>query len=87
MIQSILQENQPGSKFCFAAGDLKVECEDDLVSSHHNLLLFRIINSAKMFQKVSMLFLFQDFTPRPTGGPGGNGVTGDDGGDGGNGGE
>merc|ERR1712150_31504 len=24
------KENQPGSKFCFAAGDLKVECEDDL---------------------------------------------------------
>merc|ERR1712037_1014133 len=26
------KENQPGSKFCFAAGDLKVECEDDLAS-------------------------------------------------------
>merc|ERR1712033_58196 len=23
-------EDQPGSKYCFAAGDMKVECEDDM---------------------------------------------------------
>merc|ERR1712098_892855 len=24
------KEDQPGSKYCFAAGDMKVECEDDM---------------------------------------------------------
>merc|ERR1712037_601725 len=24
------KENQPGSKYCFAAGDMKVECEEDM---------------------------------------------------------
>merc|ERR1719381_13779 len=24
------KENQPGSKYCFGAGDMKVECEDDM---------------------------------------------------------
>ena len=45
------QEDQPGSKYCFAAGDMKVECEDDMVS-----FPFRII-IRKMKNNLSKIFL------------------------------
>ena len=30
-----VQEDQPGSKYCFTRGDMKVECQGDMVSYSH----------------------------------------------------
>ena len=35
ILRKCLQEGEEGSKYCFAAGDLRVECQDDSVSVSH----------------------------------------------------
>ena len=53
------QEDQPGSKYCFAAGDMKVECEDDMVSFPFRMFI------RKMKHNLSKIFLHV-LTPLPS---------------------